>query len=300
MFDIIILTEKKYVNAIAEPSDWYTRNVLDEDNLVLKAFENKGWKAAIKSWDDPDFDWTQTKHVLFRTIWDYFHRFNEFAPWLKETSVKTNMINAYEQIIWNIDKHYLNDLLDEGINIPETLFIKKGDSRSLQDLHDDMGWEDTVIKPCISGAGRHTYKLNSENIVDHEDIYKELIAQEDMMLQPFLELVPEKGEIAFMVMGGQFTHAILKKAKEGDFRVQDDFGGSIHDYSPTPEEIAFAENVVKSVSPLSAYARVDAVWDNDGNLCVSELELIEPELWFRKKPEAADVLADFVVREYSI
>ncbi len=299
MFDIIILSESKYINAVPDPNDEYTKNVLTEDNLILKSFENKGWKAAIKAWDDPDFDWTQTKHVIFRTTWDYSHRFGEFALWLNATAAKTNMINPYEQILWNLDKHYLNDLMDEGINVPETLFIRKGDTRTLQDLHDDMAWEETVLKPCISGGGRHTFKLDSDNIVDHEDIYKELIAREDMMLQPFLELVPEKGEIAYMVMGGEFTHAILKKAKTGDFRVQDDFGGTIHDYTPSVEEVAFAENVVKSVNPLPAYARVDAVWDNDGNLCVSELELIEPELWFRKRPEAADILADYVIKEYS-
>jgi glutathione synthase/RimK-type ligase-like ATP-grasp enzyme len=299
MLDIVILTEKKYVNAVASEGDWYTKNVLEEDNLVLQAFEKRGWSAKIKAWDDPDFDWTQTKHVMFRTIWDYFHRFKEFSVWLAETASKTIMINSIEQILWNVDKHYLEDLLDGGINVPETLFIRKGDERSLQDLHDDMGWEETVVKPCISGAGRHTYKLDSDNIIDFEDIYQELIAQEDMMLQPFLELVPEKGEIAFMMMGGEFTHAVLKKAKEGDFRVQDDFGGTVDDYTPTEEEIVFAENAIKSVSPLPAYARVDAVWDNEGNLCVSELELIEPELWFRKHPEAADVLADYVIREYS-
>jgi len=31
----------------------------------------------------------------------------------------------------------------------------------------------------------------------------------------------------------KFTHAIVKRAKEGDFRVQDDFGGT-HHYDPTP------------------------------------------------------------------
>ena len=28
-------------------------------------------------------------------------------------------------------------------------------------------------------------------------------------------------------MNGIYTHAVLKKAKSGDFRVQDDFGGSV-------------------------------------------------------------------------
>jgi hypothetical protein len=39
---------------------------------------------------------------------------------------------------------------------------------------------------------------------------------------------------------------------------------------------------------------VDAIWDNNNNLALAELELIEPELWFRNHPEAAEKLADAV------
>jgi len=100
-----------------------------------------------------------------------------------------------------------------------------------------------------------------------------------------------------MVFGGKYSHAILKIAKEGEFRVQDDFGGSVQMYNPSDKEIAFAEDVVAKTVPLPAYARVDVIWDNDEQLAVTELELIEPELWFRFKPEAADLFAEAVVSE---
>ncbi len=111
------------------------------------------------------------------------------------------------------------------------------------------------------------------------------------MLQPFQHRIVTEGEISMMVFNGQFTHAILKQAKAGDFRVQDDFGGSVHDYIPTQKEIEFAEQAVQCCPELPLYARVDIFTDNEGNLAVSELELIEPELWFRNHPEAAHVLA---------
>jgi hypothetical protein len=41
---------------------------------------------------------------------------------------------------------------------------------------------------------------------------------------------------------------------------------------------------------------VDAVWDNNDNLALAELELIETELWFRNHPEAAEKLADAVAK----
>ena len=41
----------------------------------------------------------------------------------------------------------------------------------------------------------------------------------------------------------------------------------------------------------TVYARIDVVRDNDGKLSLCELELIEPELWFRNNPDAATILA---------
>ncbi len=102
-----------------------------------------------------------------------------------------------------------------------------------------------------------------------------------------------------MLFDGKFTHAILKRAKKGDFRVQDDFGGTVHPFSPDAEQIEWAERVVTSCHPLPIYARVDAIWDNNTNLALAELELIEPELWFRYHPDATEKLADAVIKHCS-
>ena len=98
-----------------------------------------------------------------------------------------------------------------------------------------------------------------------------------------------------MVFGGKFTHAVIKKAKAGDFRVQDNFGGTVHDYSPSTSEIEFAELVVERSIPNIAYARVDVMWDNNDRLSVGELELFEPALWFSKNPTAAELLAEIIL-----
>jgi hypothetical protein len=95
-------------------------------------------------------------------------------------------------------------------------------------------------------------------------------------------------------MGGEYTHAVLKRAKEGDFRVQDDFGGTLHDYHPNEKEIDFAIRAVQACPGQPLYARVDLIWNNQNQPVLSELELIEPELWFRREPDAAEVLADAI------
>jgi glutathione synthase/RimK-type ligase-like ATP-grasp enzyme len=176
------------------------------------------------------------------------------------------------------------------------LFIEKGDVRSLAEMVQASGWQECVLKPAVGGAGRHTYRLNVHNIAAQESLFRKLIAEEAFLLQDFMQQITVKGEVALMLFEGKFTHAVLKKAKAGDFRVQDDFGGTVHDYQPTQEEITFAEAVVRTCDPLPVYARVDVIWDNEDRLCVSELELIEPELWFRNCPVAAEAMADGIQR----
>lgn len=288
-FDLVLLTEKRYIHP--QETDWYTEQVLLEDQLVIDHLSKIGLNVTKKAWCDPDFDWSSTKTILFRSVWDYFHRFSEFSAWLDRVSDLTELINPADQIRWNMDKHYLNDLKANGIPVVESHFIPKGSTTSLAELHTTLGWNDTVLKPTVSGAGRHTYRLHKGNYAEHEQVFSELIAQEDFMLQPFQKNIVIHGEVSHVLFDGKHSHSVHKFAKTGDYRVQDDFGGSHFLYAPSPEEIAFAEKTVATCNPVPIYARVDVVWNNDNELAIGELELIEPELWFRKKESAAELLA---------
>lgn len=283
--DITILTDSRYVNP--KEITPYIQNVLDEDNALLVALENEGLQVQRTNWDNTTFDWSSTKFIIFRTTWDYFDRYQEFSIWLEKVNKLTTLINPKELIYWNIDKHYLNDLSNKGINIPPTVFIEKNDSRSLKDTLSRTNWKQFILKPAISGAARHTYKIQLEDVSKYETQYSELISNESMLVQEYQAQITTKGEVAFMVFGGKFSHAILKKAKPGDFRVQDDFGGSIHPYTPNETEIKFVEKAVNTCKPKPVYARIDVIWDNNDNLCIGEIELIEPELWFRMDEKSA-------------
>ena len=292
-FDFVILTDDRYV---LPPTDQYTQNIYQEDNLLKEALEARGKKVGRVSWSDVEFDWASTAAVIFRTTWDYFGRYEEWVNWLEQLKHKTQMINPYNTVRWNMDKHYLAELAAKGIHIPTTVYVEKGEQLSLKEISQQRAWEIMIIKPCFSASARHTYKVTSEYLDEHEALFAELISQEAMMVQEFQQDVIDRGEVSLMVMGGVFTHAVLKRAKSGDFRVQDDFGGTLEDYEPTPEEIEFSERAIAAVSPLPAYARVDLIRDNDDQLALIELELIEPELWFRRCPKAAQVLADHLTK----
>jgi len=298
IYDVVILTDHRYLSD--SKTNPYQRNVYFEDRLVYHALEQNGLKTLRLAWDDMFFDWTSTKSILFRSTWDYFDRFNEFSDWLEKVSKETHLINSEQLIRWNIDKHYLLDLENKGINIAKSHFIEKGSKTSLAQLHHILDWNNTVLKPCISGAARHTYKLFSDslkskgNLAAHENIFQELVREEAMMLQPFQKNIVDKGEISMMLFGGNYSHAVLKKAKPGDFRVQDDFGGSVFNYNPSEAEILFSENCIKACPELPTYARVDIFEDNNGCIALSELELIEPELWFRYNKKATQMFAEAV------
>lgn len=293
-YDVVLITEDRYVDP--PHIDDYIANILTDDDILTRALSNCGLKVRRVSWSDPAFDWSSTRCAVFRTTWDYFNRFDEFIAWLNATEHKTRFINDIRIIRWNMDKHYLADLQKNGVRIVDTTFIEKSSTLSLRDLFAQSGQEKAIIKPAVSGAARHTYMLTKENIGAHASIFSQLIAEESMLFQPFQQHIVSHGEVSYMVMHGKCTHAVLKKAKQNDFRVQDDFGGTVHPYTPNAEEIAFAESAVAACPYEPLYARVDVVRDNFGELAVMELELIEPELWFRKHPPAAAELAKGIHR----
>lgn len=293
MTDVTLLTCKPYY----QPTEItpYVQNILDEASLLENALKKKGLEVQRTYWDNPNYDWSKTRAVVFRTVWDYFERFDEFWPWVESIRNKTKLINPYALLRWNIDKHYLRDLANRGIQIVPTHFVDKGEHESLAAICERMGWRDIVIKPAVSGAAFLTYKILQAEIPSKETLFKELVSERDMLVQPYQETITEMGEASLMVLNGTFTHAILKRAKPGDYRVQDDFGGSVHPYSASGEEIAFAENVFAVCSPTPAYGRADIIWDRKGNIFLSELEIVEPELWIRNYPEAATNFADGII-----
>lgn len=289
MTDITILTCKAYF-APKTPSA-YTDNILLEYRLLKEALERIGLKVERTYWDDPNYDWSQTRAVVFRTIWDYFERFEEFWPWLQSIETKTKLINPMSLIEWNIDKAYLFDLEKRGIPVVPSVLVKKGRSQNLIEITRSMNWTDLVVKPTIAGGGYLTYKYSYAELAGHQAQFDDLVAERDMLVQGYISSITEKGEASLMVFGGEFTHSILKRAKTGDFRVQDDFGGSVHPYEHSPDEVLLAQKVMAQCPEVPAYGRVDIVWDDNNQPMVSELEIIEPELWVRQAPWAADHFA---------
>jgi glutathione synthase/RimK-type ligase-like ATP-grasp enzyme len=296
-YDILLLTESRYENPLKP--DWYQQQILTEDGLVIAALEKHGLRARRIDWATPNFDWRNARLLVFRTTWDYFERFEAFLPWLDATALQVPMLNPYALLRWSLDKRYLLDLAQRGVRIVPTKLVERGAHLPLQHCFAEFDCPELIIKPCVGGTARHTYRVRPDNLSEMQALFQQLLAEEAMLVQPFQHSVPLRGEVSVIVIGGQVSHAVRKIAKPGDFRVQDDFGGTVQAHQPSAAEQALAEQAVAACQPRPAYARVDIMEDNTGQPAISELELVEPELFFRFHPPAAAALAREIVRALS-
>lgn len=297
MLDIVILTDPRYLDPV-QPSP-YELDVLADDQVLMDACFSQGLQVDRKSWDDPDFDWSSTRSVIFRSTWDYFDRFAEFKKWLDQAKSVTQFINPQELVFWNVDKRYLIDLATKGVEIVPTHIVDQGTQQNLKAIAEYHNWKEVVIKPTISATARDTHRLTIEEVgtTTTQKMFDALCQHKTMMVQPFLSAVLEEGELSLIVIDGVVTHGLRKLAKSGDYRVQSDFGGSIRLEQPDDLAIAFAEKVIESCPAKPLYARVDLIKNNQGDWNLGEMELIEPELWFRMATHSADTLA-MTIRKY--
>jgi len=289
--DVVLLTDDCYQRPDVENA--FVRQLLHEESLVQRELERVGLRAERVSWSSPAFDWGSTRAALFRSTWDYPARYAEFQAWLDRVEPQVRLINAAPLVRWNADKSYLLELEARGIPIVPTRYLPAGTPASLPSLLAELariGWREAIVKPAVSGTAREPCRVTAARAVELDARFQALLAREALLLQPFQEEILERGELSLVVIAGRVTHAARKLARPGDFRVQDDHGGTAAPHAPSPAEIRFAEAVVAATPSPPSYARVDFIETAHGPRLM-ELELIEPELFFRFEPAAATALA---------
>lgn len=188
------------------------------------------------------------------------------------------VLNPLRVLRWNTDKAYLAEL--DAANVPTvpTRRVAALDATALEEARHDWGAE-LVVKPPISAAAYGTHRLGGADPIPAD------VAGRPMMIQPFLRSVMNEGEYSLMFFDGAFSHAIVKRARAGDYRVQPHLGGSEMPCKPPSEALEVAATALSAVPERPAYARVDLIRLDDGQLAVIELELIEPSLWLEHAPD---------------
>jgi hypothetical protein len=195
------------------------------------------------------------------------------------------LINHADLVEWNLHKRYLQELQSRGVEIVPTRFFPTSTPENrVSAVLAEEDLDEFVLKPAISATSYLTTRHRRGD--DLSAPLRALARQGDFLLQPFLSTVVEDGEASLIFFGDEFSHAVLKTAKPGDYRVQTDFGGGIEPLRPDPALIHRSREILALVPRPAQYARVDWIgWRNRPRL--SELELIEPNLYFYVHPEAA-------------
>lgn len=267
----------------------YTSEVVkDEDVLLLDFLKEKGMDIHREVWTNPSVNWAEYDLILIKAPWDYHENITAFYSWLdKLKSLSIPLLNPYKIIKWNSDKHYLLDIAIAGLNIITTLFLEKNAKLQPEYLFRQLNSEKLIVKPCISAGAKNTFVLTPENFSIHQNKIEDLLKNEALLVQPFIQEVETDGEWSFIFLDGKFSHSVLKKPRSGDFRVQHTFGGTIHLNKIEEEHIKTAKSFVDRFAKGCLYARVDGVLVNNEFLLM-ELELIEPFLFLSYNPLGFD------------
>lgn len=261
-------------------------NVDDEDALLTRYLREQGHEVEPRIWSNPVVEWGRYDVVLLKSPWDYFDRVEEFLRWLDTLErEQVRLLNPVSVVRWNTNKRYLLEMERAGVRIVPTRLLPRGEAVDAAALLEEMGQEQIVVKPAVSGGAKNTFIISRHETAVRQPQLTELVAHEDFLAQPFLSRIQEEGEWSLLYYGGEFSHAVLKTPKSGDFRVQHYLGGAIAPREAPAHLRRAADRIVRQFAPGCLYARVDGL-DQDGELLLMELELIEPFLYLASDPQA--------------
>ncbi|HEX8600573.1 MAG TPA: hypothetical protein VF952_18920 [Chloroflexia bacterium] len=268
----------------------------DDDRLLLDYLNQHGVQALAVVWDASDVAWESFDCVVLRSCWDYHLRPQEFAEWVRKlAAAQVHVLNPAKTVLWNMDKAYLQALSRKGVKVVPTVWLRKGEPADLRSILELHAWDEAVIKPSISATAFNTWRTTLADATRHDADLQQMLAGADLLVQPFIKEVAEKGEWSLVFLGGEYSHAVLKRPREGDFRVQEQYGGSARSETPPGEVVAQAGEVLARSGKPWSYARVDGV-EVDEELVLMELELIEPYLFLGEHPQAAQRFGEAIVR----
>lgn len=269
-----------------------------DDRFLHAALSARGVTFARPVWDDPSVDWRAFDGVLIRTTWDYQDKLPAFLRWAERVDAITQLFNPATVVRWNTHKGYLRELAARGVPIAPTNWLARGTSPDLPGLLAALPSLEGFLKPCVGATARETLRF-ANDAAGHAAAtahVARLLPHEDLMLQPFLPAVTTRGEWSAIFVAGRLAHCVRKVPVPGDYRVQDDFGAHDEPYQPTSSERTAAAAALAAAEAILGtdllYGRTDWLWQDDGSCVLTELELVEPSLFFRHGAPTAAALAD--------
>ncbi|MBX3704663.1 MAG: hypothetical protein KF822_12885 [Steroidobacteraceae bacterium] len=273
---------------LAERGDF----VIDDD-LAIAPLAERGFAVETIPWNAPDVDWSRYALVVVRSTWDYQHHAFDFVDTLEEIESVTRLCNSAAIARWNMRKTYLRELAARGVPTVPTIWRDGLARGGLLTLFDELGSEEAVIKPVMSGNAEGAWRLDRRRARELAGVIEAYFHGRPLMMQAFEGAILTEGEFSLMYFGGTFSHAILKVPKAGDFRVQEEHGSDVRAVTPEPALRATGDTAMACVGERLLYGRADLVRHGE-EFRVMELELVEPALYLRMEPGAPARFADAI------
>lgn len=264
-----------------------TKGFFTYDKLLIEPMKSAGWDAEEISWRNENINWNEFNAIIVRSTWDYQKDYKKFLEVLdKINNSSAHLENDFELMKWNMNKKYLFDLEQNGIRIVDTLWKNTFNFNEIKNSFYLFKTKEIIVKPNISANADNTFRLTKDELLNKMAELEKIFKNREFMVQPFMENIVDEGEYSLFFFNGDFSHCVLKKPKENDFRVQEEHGGKFKQVVPTEHQISIGKNIVSKLSSLPLYARTDLVRTIDNDFALMELEVIEPSLYFNMDEES--------------
>lgn len=265
-----------------------------DDHLARAPLEALGWSLETVPWDRAE-EWAHFDLVVVRSAWDYHGAVQRFEATLDRIHRSgTVLANPLNVLRWNLRKTYLLDLQARGVPVVPTRAVDGLEPGSLAALHEELtvdgsdpgatGATELVVKSVVGANGDDVYRVGADS-GSHRAV-EAAFRDRPALVQPFLPAVLTEGEVSLVYMGGELSHGLRKRPREGEFRTQEERGAAIAPLRPGRALREVGDRALAAVDGPTLYARVDLIPDAAGAWRLVELELVEPSLYLRTDPEA--------------
>mgnify|MGYP001827407301 FL=1 len=260
---------------------------VSDADLSLTPMAALGWQVEFVPWRKPHVDWDSYELVYICTPWDYQDDPEAYLCVLADIERSTALlVNSLDIVRWNLDKRYLRELEARGVGIVPSLWFEAWTDSIPAAAFSTFATERIVVKPQVGANADHTYVLTPANAAMLVQVLGRIYGNRPLFVQPFMRSIEAEGEYSAFYFRGQYSHAILKVPRPGDFRSQEEHGADIR-FAPRDEALcAAAEVALAAIETMPVYARADYLRDTDGRFLLMELELNEPSLYLRVDPDS--------------
>lgn len=320
------------------------------DDMLVDPLRLKGWEVSARvPWRSfKEHDWSQYDVVVVRSPWDYQEDLPLFHKALETIAAATTVENDVELMRWNSSKIYLRDVAARGCPILPSVFCERSDKAAEPKVSVQLAaalslFEEVVIKPAVGASSFDTFRVRRGELelpfkfeeeaavlelrkrptalpdgrVEFDrkaDFFDALYDGLPCLIQPFVPTILSEGELSLFYFGGRLSHALKKLPKNGDFRVQEEYGAehtevALCDVPAGARAVGDAALGALGVKVAPLYARIDlvalpdtieatsrqpgspfVVADAQMGYALMEVELIEPSLYFNMATDRKSVV----------